>query len=177
MKQLGFTLVELIVTMGILAMITVGVIIQVRSLSPTQTLENGADLVRAAFLDMRTSTMTSQTCCGGVLPTGYGLAMNINPTNAGSVTVFADLNSNYNYDVTDTIIQVFTLNEVAITACGTSTTTITSGACNIATPIGGFNGTYWNGTVEVSNITLTLTHLTAGTVHTLTIYPNVYVID
>ena len=178
MKRPGFTLVELLATMAILLVITVGVIIQFRSLSPTQTLENAADVLRAGFIEMRTAVVTSQTCCGGTLPAGYGLSMTLDGSPDNTIYYFADMDDDKLYTSSDTLLRTIVLTDVDVTKCETSAgDVVTAGTCTLQIQPGGFNGIYYNAArLDAGTVTVTLTHAN-GDSTTLTVYGQDYVIE
>ncbi len=174
----GFTLVELVVTFAILVVISVGVIIQFQTLSPTQSLENASDIFRSTFVDTRTNAVANQKCCSDVTPSGYGLTMTLDGSPDYTVIAFADLDGDHLYTAADTILNTVILPDtVDITECSTPTTSVTTGSCTIVLETGSNGGIYYNGVTASETMTFELTERNAGSTTSLNVYPQGFVIE
>lgn len=173
----GFTLVELMTTLAILAIISVGVFIQFQNLSPTQSLENGLDIFRSAFVDMRTAVIANQKCCEDTIPAGYGLSMIMDGSPDRTIILFADKNGDYLYSSGDFLINTITLpDRVNITECSTATTSLTTGTCTLFLTMGSDGELYYNAAVATETMTFELTE-SSGTTASLNVYPEGFVIE
>lgn len=173
----GFTLVELMTTLAILAIISIGVFIQFQNLSPTQSLENGLDIFRSAFVDMRTAVTANQKCCDDTIPVGYGLSMTLDGSPDRTIILFADKNSDYLYTSSDFLISTITLpDRVNITECSTPTTSVTSGTCTLMLTMGSDGELYYNAAAATETMTFELTE-NSGDTASLNVYPEGFVIE
>ncbi|MFA6474910.1 MAG: prepilin-type N-terminal cleavage/methylation domain-containing protein [Patescibacteria group bacterium] len=161
----GFTIVELVVTLAILIVITLGVVMQVRRLSPSQALENGSDVVRAELILARTKAFTGQSCCGGIMPTAYGISITL-----GSSTVqqIADTTT-----LSTTILQ----DNVIVLSCEQNGDVSTTGDCIIKFNTSSDHSVLYNGGLDPNTIILTVREPKSMTVSTIKVYPAVAVIE
>ena len=175
----GFTLVELMVTLAILMVITVGVIIQFQTLSPNQTLENASDIFRSTFVDMRTGVVAHQKCCGDIIPDGYGLIITLDGKPDNTILLFADLDGDHVYtSSSDQLISTTVLpDNVDITECSTPTSSVTAGICTVVLTTGSASSLYYTGSAASETITFTLTEARTSSTETLNIYPTGFVIE
>ena len=174
----GFTLVELIATFSIIVIIALGVFIQFRSLSSTQTLENGLDIARSIIQQARTNAITAQTCCGLTTPpNGYGVSITIDGAPDNEIIWFADIDNDQLYSSSDTVLSSTTIDDVNLTSCDDGTTTTTSGDCTVIFQPPGFSGLYYNKVLASDTVSLTFTEASSSTTQSIVIYPTSYVIE
>jgi prepilin-type N-terminal cleavage/methylation domain-containing protein len=95
MKNKGFTLVELLVTVSIISLLSVVVFANYRLGEKRFALERSAHKLAQDIRRAQNMSMTTQEFQGAV-PGGYGIYFNI--TNPTQYFLFADLNGNKIYD-------------------------------------------------------------------------------
>lgn len=175
----GFTLVELIASFSIIVIIALGVLIQFRTLSSTQTLENGVDVVRSVFLQARTSAITGQTCCSSVTtPAGYGVYIQLDGVPDNTLVWFADSDNDQTYTSSDTVLsETILTDDVHLTSCDDGTTTTTTDSCTLVFVTPGFSGLYYNGTTATTELTWTFYEESSGSTQSVVIYPLTYVVE
>ena len=127
----GFTLVEVIVSMAVLAMLAVAIVIQVRNVSPDQQLENASDVLRSVVENMRTKAATGYSCCGGRVPFSYGVGFTLNQVSP-SIALYANFNSTAAFDAGDAVVTTTRLSgNIKLVSCASASTTVTTGVCYI----------------------------------------------
>lgn len=168
----GFTVIEVVVVALVISIVALIGITQIRSLSPTQSLENGIDDVRSALVLARSYTQTGHVCCSDQLPNGYGIAFTIDGAPDREASLYADLDSSNSYAAggSDIVLNTVTLPDgVHFTQCQDSTTTVTSGTCDILFQGSGIANLYSNTVAENSAITVTLEHTAAALTDDVTV--------
>ncbi|MBI4407587.1 MAG: prepilin-type N-terminal cleavage/methylation domain-containing protein [Candidatus Kerfeldbacteria bacterium] len=179
----GFTLIELVVTFSIIVVIAIGVILQVRQQSPTQSLENATDTYRSLFVEMRTNALTSKLCCGiSTLPSGYGVTVVLDGLPDNTVITFADWDADdiYTSSVDSVLATTILQDDVSVTGCDDGTNKVTTspgGTCTVVMRTGGFKGFYYNGGQISATVTLEFTEPDSGTTSQLSIYSATYLIE
>lgn len=167
----GFTLLEIMVSFALIALLAVGVIIQFRRLSPAQTLENAVDVTRSLLLQARTTAITGS-------PYGYGVFVDLDSAPQNTLILFAETEGDYVYTTEDTILSTTVLdNDVSLTACTDGSTITTTGSCTVIFRAPGFAGVHYNGTDTATTLTWTLTEPVNATSANLLIYPATYVVE
>ena len=176
----GFTLVELIATFAIIVVIALGVFIQFRQLSPTQSLENAADVTRSVLLDARTRAMAGLTCCAtSTTPVGYGMYLELNGAPDNTLVLFAETDGDYLYTAADTTLSTTILDDaISVLSCEDETTVTTSGSCTVVFQSDGLSGLYYNGTLATGKgIIYTFIEPDSTSMRLITLYPATYVIE
>lgn len=178
--KFGFTLVELIASFSIIVIIALGVFIQFRQLSSSQSLENAADIARSVLIDARTQAITGLACCStDETPLGYGVFVALDGLPDNSLILFAEIDGDYTYTAADTVISTTLLDdEVSLTSCADGSTTTTSGSCTVVFLSYGFSGLYYNSALASGNgITYTFTEPDSTNTSSIILYPSTYVIE
>lgn len=98
MKPHGFTLVELIVAIGIMAMITTLAIVNLRGQQPTELVRDQARNVASLLRQAQVQAISGQPTDGVVPIGGYGVVVASCATPPCSVQLFADKNGNFALD-------------------------------------------------------------------------------
>lgn len=155
----GFSLVEIVVSVAILALLTILVfIIQVRSLWPEQALVTGADSTRSMLVLARSYALNGKLCCGNQLPNGYGLVIALDGQPDNTISLYADLDSTNTYTPSDAIVSdVVLANPVDVVSCqDTATTVSATGTCDLLFSATGGRNIYFGGNALSGTFSITL---------------------
>lgn len=97
-RPYGFTLVELMVALSIVALITTAVVANLRGRAPVRQLENQGRNLASLLRQAQVLAIAGQPVNGNIPSGGYGVRLASCPTGPCQVTLFADLNGNFSYD-------------------------------------------------------------------------------
>ena len=160
--NLGFTIIEVMVSAVILGIVALIGITQIRSLSPAQTLENGVDDLRSFYVLARSYAQTGHVCCNDQLPYGYGVFFSMDGTPDAEAVLYADFDDTSDYTTTgsDVIINTLTLPRgLNFFSCEDSIAITTNpGKCDVFFMMSGAAQVYSNGANENSAIITTIEH-------------------
>ncbi len=174
----GFSIVELLVTCAILVMIATGVVMQLRNLSPNQSLENASDVLRSTIVDLRTAGMTAQQCCGNITPDGYGISIPVGGAQNNTIYFFADLDNDQLYSTGDQLLSTTILQDhITITNCHTPTVTTSTGTCTLLLATTSSGTIHYNGSEATETMTFALADVDGTVSAQLNIYPSGFVIE
>lgn len=168
----GFTIVEVVVAAVVLSIVALIGIIQIRSLSPAQTLENGSDDFRSFLVLARSYAQTGHVCCSDQLPNGYGVVFTMNGTPDNTATLYADFDGSHAYTAgsTDQILNTLVLPRgLNFTQCAASAATLTTGDCDIFFSVAAVSNLYVNGTAETALAAIAIQHTATATSTTVTV--------
>jgi prepilin-type N-terminal cleavage/methylation domain-containing protein len=168
----GFTVIEIVVVAAVLAIVALIGIIQIRSLSPEQTLENGTDDTRSLLVLARSYAQTGHVCCNSQLPNGYGVMFDLTAGPTATARLYADLDSSNDFTSggSDETINSFSLpTDVTFTSCTFGGASITAGVCDLFFLGGRIADLYANGTLETGSFDIALEHVNVATSTSLSV--------
>lgn len=169
-RATGFTLVEVAVSAAIIIVLVTIIIIQVRTLSPQQAINAGAETARSVFVLARSNAFNGRLCCSDQLPAGYGVVATLDGHPDNVLSLYADLDDDHVYSSTDEIITRITLpTNVDVTRCYDTTVSVTAGTCDLSFATTGNTVSYFDGSTPRGTWYLQLTYYGGTTSATLQI--------
>lgn len=137
MNTRGFTLVEMIIVVGVIGVLAMIIVLQFNGTNKNFSLQNAESLVRSDIRRMMTYATTGKTCCAGdATPTGYGFI-----ATPGSTTyqVYADVDGDKQYTAssTDEILELIDAQTGDVIIGATPSSDIEIQTCSPAATPGG----------------------------------------
>lgn len=178
MKSYGFSIIEVIVTVVIVGILATVAVVSLRGLSPDQTIANAAAEVRSALVLIRNYAHSGITCCGDVIPNGYGMLFTMDGTPDEAYQLYADLDASFNYSTNDPIIQSNVLPDgVSFIGCADSLISITTGDCDVFFAQTPPQDVYFSGLLGTSSIRFYIQHTNSGLTEDTILYYQTAVIE
>lgn len=113
-RPTGFTLVELIVAMGIMVLITTAAVANLRGRSPDRQLRDQARNLASLLRQAQVQAIAGEPADGAVPVGGYGVQAQSCSTPPCDVILFADKNGNFSLDTGEERSRISLGNDVTI---------------------------------------------------------------
>lgn len=162
--QEGFTLVELLVVVGIVAVMSSIVLVQFGAGNDDAELQSAESIVETDLRTILTWAQSGRKCCGGSAPNGYGIVYTIG--DAG-YDIYADFNGDHIYTSgggsTDQIVEAVLFADQQITDVIVSNCIpqdMSSTYCDIFIDIP--NGDVYTNGNRIADLRIILQHNTTG---------------
>lgn len=171
MNTRGFTLIEMIVVVGVIGILATIIVLQFQGTNKNFGLENAESIVRSDIRRVMSLASTGKTCCySQATPEGYGLITTPGDT---SYTIYADVDGDHQFvsggsdEVIDTVdLETDELiSNVLIQTC--SPAAVPGGPCDLLVTVPG-DTMYANG-ITASTYTVTLQQTQNAETATLTL--------
>lgn len=114
MNKQGFNLVELIVSIAIFGILATVVTANLKGSSPSREAKQQADNIASFMREAQVKALAGEPFNDEVPIGGYGVHIEICTTPPCSVTLFADVNTNFTYDAGTEEINTISLGTVVI---------------------------------------------------------------
>lgn len=158
-KEEGFTLIELMVTIGIMVIINGVIFFNYPKVMANLALRRTADEIALTARQAQAYAMAAKTVAGASTPPGYGVHFNI--SDPYSIILFADLDSDDTYDGTGEDVQTFEIqtkdqisNLICTGSSGRSCATTVDIVYSRQKPTSDIN---WNGSSSWDSVKITIT--------------------
>ena len=96
MPRHGFTLIDLIVSIGIFALVATAVMVNFNAGSRNDSVRQAANIVAATLRRAQSMTLSGALLSNGAFPVG-GYGVRFDQGMPGNLTLFADIDGNFNY--------------------------------------------------------------------------------
>lgn len=102
----GFTIIEMVIVMAVIAVITTVVLVEYRSGAKVNRLQLAAQQVATDLKEAQNLSLSSQKSNGDIPPGGYGVSFYPYEPNNRSYILFADEDANKEYDTGEEVRTV-----------------------------------------------------------------------
>lgn len=152
MNSSGFSIIELVATTAVIAILATIVVFQAQRVSPTKAVDQARAMLTSELTLVRTYNGSGKVCCGGITP-AYGIYAELDGSPDDTFIVYADVNNDHQFTSGDEILHTVVLKQnVDVVSCTVGATIITSATpppnnhCDLVLsyPSGAF-GYYFNG--------------------------------
>lgn len=148
-RRAGFTLIEVVITVSIVAMIASISILHLRNTPPEDAVQQAIDSYHSIVELGRTYARTGEQCCGTSTPVyGYGVVFQLTSGGDNTLyTLYADLNNDHVFSTGDKVQNANSLpGRVKFENCSDDAQTVSvTGTCDILLSSDPKNTAYFNG--------------------------------
>ena len=130
----GFSLVEIIITVAIIGMLAAAAGLNYLNQDPDGIAQRTVSQMRSTVNLARSYAVTGRECCGGTVPNGYGVYLELDGTPDREYTLYADTDGDFQYTASgDEVIQTGVLTtDVSFSQCELGASIITApGSCDV----------------------------------------------
>ncbi len=146
MPRYGFTLIDLVVSIGIFALVATAVVVNFNAGSRNDSVRQAANIVAATLRRAQSMTLSGAELSNGEFPKG-GYGVRFDQGKPGEVTLFADIDGNFNYTDAAEALEDITLPKENAAAGSTLNVVFSSPDGDV----------YFNGAATESSKTISIT--------------------
>lgn len=158
-RQNGFTLIDLIVSIGIFALIATAVMVNFNAGARNDSVRQAANIVAGTLRRAQSMTLSGAALSDGTFPKG-GYGVRFDETAPGVMTLFADTDGNFNYTGAGEELEDISLPKENAASGGTLNVVFSAPDADA----------YFNGAATESSKTISITAPSAGITQSVIIY-------
>ncbi|OJI07842.1 hypothetical protein BK004_00125 [bacterium CG10_46_32] len=159
LQKYGFTLIDLIISITIFALISTAVLINFNAGSRNDSVRQSANIVVQTLRRAQSMTLSGAELSDGTFPVG-GYGVRFDAAFPGSITLFADIDGNFDYTDASEILDTIVLPKENVFSGATLNVLFSSPDADI----------YFNGATTESSKTLSITTPSAGVTQSVIMY-------